>query len=246
MPATPPQPRRTVAIILLDRIVAVGTTARRVLTGRDDVSRATWVAVIAALGVLVATAVSVIGLLRTPEKLTPVTLDAPPSTEQVGTAPTDTPRAQARPAASSPATSAPSPTASTTAAPPTVGASTRPTPSGATASATPAALTADFAIADTALLSYGAAVTISNPGSVPVPQWTLTVTLPRESLRVSAVEGARVSRDGAVWTFVPDGGAGQVAGSASVTVTFRVNGSPAGAAPEACAIDGAACVGFSH
>lgn len=89
-------------------------------------------------------------------------------------------------------------------------------------------------------------MTITNPGSVPVPQWTLTVTLPRESLRVSAVEGARVSRSGAVWTFVPDGSAGQVPGSASVTVTFRVNGSPAGAAPEACAVDGAACTGLSH
>ncbi|MBQ0978461.1 cellulose binding domain-containing protein [Micromonospora sp. M61] len=246
MPATPPQPRRTVAIILLDRIVAFGTTARRVLTGRDDVSRATWVAVIAAFGVLVATAVSVIGLLRTPEKLTPVTLDAPPSVEQVGTPPTGTPRVRARPAASSPAAPAPPPPASATAVPTTAGASTRPTPTGATASPTPTPLNADFAIADNALLSYGAAVTISNPGSVPVPQWTLTVTLPRESLRVSAVEGARVSRDGAVWTFVPDGSAGQVPGSTSVRVTFRVNGSPAGAAPEACAIDGAACTGLPH
>ncbi|MGW5578425.1 cellulose binding domain-containing protein [Micromonospora chokoriensis] len=246
MPATPPQPRRTVAIILLDRVVALATATRRVLTGRDDVSRATWVAAIAALGVLVVTAVAVVGLLRTPEKLTPVTLDAPPSTDQAGTPAPDTPRAQARPAASSPAASAPPPVASATAVAPTVGASTRPTPSGATASPTPAALTADFAVADNALLSYGAAVTITNPGSVSVPQWTLTVTLPRESLRVSGVEGARASRDGAVWTFVPDGSAGQVPGSASVRVTFRVNGSPAGAAPEACTIDGAACTGLTH
>ncbi|MEO3769151.1 cellulose binding domain-containing protein [Micromonospora sp. B9E7] len=246
MPATPPQPRRTVAIILLDRVVALVTATRRVLTGRDDVSRATWVAAIAALGVLVLTAVSVIGLLRTPEKLTPVTLDAPPSVDQVGTPSPGTPRAQAQPAASSPAVPAPPPSASATAVPPTVGASARPTQTGASTSPTPAALNADFSIADNALLSYGAAVTITNPGTVSVPQWTLTVTLPRETLRVSAVEGARASRDGAVWTFVPDGSAGQVPGSASVRVTFRVNGSPAGAAPEACAIDGTACTGLTH
>ncbi|MGC4746690.1 cellulose binding domain-containing protein [Micromonospora sp. DT201] len=246
MPATPPQPRRTVAIILLDRIVALITAVRRVLTGRDDVSRATWVALISALGVLIATAVSVVGVLRTPEKMTPVTLDPPPSVEQVGTPPAGTPRAQARPAATSPAVAAPPPTASATAIPPTAGASTRPTPTGSTAPPTPAPLNATFAIADKALLSYGAAVTINNPGPVSVPRWTLTLTLPRESLRVSAVEGAQASRDGEVWTFVPDEGAAGVPGSASVRVTFRVNGSPAGSAPEACTIDGAACTGLPN
>ncbi|MFG1867089.1 cellulose binding domain-containing protein [Micromonospora arborensis] len=246
MPATPPQPRRTVAIIVLDRIVALVTAARRVLTGRDDFSRAAWVAMIAAIGVLIATAASIIGVLRTPEELTPVALDPPSSVEQVGTPPPGTPRPQSRPAVTSPALSAPPPAASTTAVAPTIGASTRPTPTGSTAPPAAAPLNAEFTIADNALLSYGAAVTISNPGSVSVPQWTLTVTLPRESLRVSAVEGARASRDGAVWTFVPDGSAGQVPGSASVRVTFRVNGSVAGSAPEACTIDGAACTGLSN
>ncbi|WP_198041341.1 cellulose binding domain-containing protein [Micromonospora chokoriensis] len=244
MPATPPQPRRTVAIILLDRVVALVTTARRVLTGQEDVSRATWVAVIAALGVLAATAISVVGLLRTPEKLTPVALDPPPPVQQV-TSPPGTPRAQAQPALTSPAVPAPPP-ASASSVPPAVTASTRPTPTGATAVPTPAALTADFAITDNALLSYGASVTIGNPGPVPVPRWTLVVTLPRESLGVSGVEGAQASRDGAVWTFVPDGDAGQVAGNASVRVTFRVNGSLTGSAPKACTIDGVACAGLTN
>ncbi|WP_433124758.1 cellulose binding domain-containing protein [Micromonospora sp. CA-240977] len=244
MPATPPQPRRTVAIILLDRIVALATAARRVLTGRDDASRVTWVAVIAVLGVLVATAVLVGGVLRTPEKLAPVTLDPPLSVDQVGTPPAGTPRAQARPAATSPAVAAPPPTASATAVPPTVGATTTPAPTGSPVAPTPAALSADFAIEDNALLSYGAAVTITNPGPASKPQWTLVLTLPRESLRVSAVEGARVSHDGAVWTFAPDESAGQLPGSGSVRVTFRVNGAPAGAAPQACTIDGAACTGL--
>ncbi|MFG2050822.1 cellulose binding domain-containing protein [Micromonospora sp. NPDC048935] len=234
------------AIILLDRLVAFARAARRVLTGRDDASRATWLAVLAVLGVLVVTVVLVAGVLRTPEKLTPVTLDPPLSVDQESTPPAGTPRAQARPAATSPAAPAPPPGASATAVPPTVGASTRPAPTGSTATATPAALVAGFAIEDNALLSYGAAVTISNPGSTPTPQWTLVVTLPRESLRVSAVEGARATRDGAVWTFVPDGTAGQVPASASVRVTFRVNGAPAGAAPEGCTIDGVACTGLSN
>jgi len=89
-------------------------------------------------------------------------------------------------------------------------------------------------------------VTIGNPGPVPVPRWTLVVTLPRESLGVSGVEGAQASRDGAVWTFVPDRDAGQVAGSASVRVTFRVNGSLTGSAPKACTIDGVACAGLTN
>ncbi|RZT79162.1 cellulose binding domain-containing protein [Micromonospora violae] len=244
MPATPPQPRRTVAIILLDRVVALVTATRRVLTGREDVSRATWVAVIAALGVLVATAVSVVGVLRTPEKLTPVTLDPPPSVE-VGTSPPDTPRAQARPVSTSAAVPAPPP-ASASSVPSADGSSTRPTPTGASADPTPAALGADFAITDNALLSYGATVTISNPGAVPAARWTLVVTLPRESLGVIGVEGAKASRDGAVWTFVPDGTTAEVPGNAAVRVTFRVNGSLTGSAPRACTIDGAACSGLAN
>ncbi|MGQ5261375.1 cellulose binding domain-containing protein [Micromonospora sp. ZYX-F-536] len=242
MPATPPQPRRTAAIILLDRVVAIASAVKRAFTGRGDGSRATWVAVIAALGVLVATAVSVVGVLRTPERLAPVTLNPSPSTDQVSTPPAGTPRAQARPAATSP--TRPTPPPATPTAEPSTSTHASPPSTASTASPTPAPLRADFAIAENALLSYGAAVTISNPGPVPVTEWTLVVTLPRDSLRVSSVEGARASQDGAVWTFVPDGSAGQVPGSASVRVTFRVNGSTVGSAPTACTVNGAACAGL--
>ncbi|MDG4758468.1 cellulose binding domain-containing protein [Micromonospora sp. WMMD710] len=241
MPAPPPQPRRTVAIILLDRVVALAAATRRVFTGQGDISRATWVAVISALGVLVATTVSVVAVLRSPEKLAPVTLNPPPSVDQVGTPPAGTPRAHAIPAATSPPAVPPG---SPTVAPTAGAATTGPSPSAATTAPSPGALGAEFAIADTALLSYGASVTISNPGQVPVPQWKLAVTLPRKSLRVSEVEGARAVQDGAVWTFVPDGSVGLVPGGASVRVTFRVNGAPVGAAPTACTIDGAACTGL--
>ncbi|MEK8104755.1 hypothetical protein NKG94_05340 [Micromonospora sp. M12] len=141
--------------------MALVRATRRVLTGREDVSRATWVAIVAALGVLIATAVSVVGVLRTPEKLTPVTLDPPPAVEQVGTPP-------GSPGAGATGGHQPggvgSPPAATTSVPPTVEASTTPAPTGVTVTPTPAALNADFAITDNALLSYGAAVTISNPG----------------------------------------------------------------------------------
>ncbi|MGC4769112.1 cellulose binding domain-containing protein [Micromonospora sp. DT44] len=243
MPATPPQPRRTVAIILLDRIVAAATALRRVVTGRADVSRATWVAVFAALGVVVATVVSIVGVVRTPEQLAPVTLDAPPSVDQLGTPGPETPRGQAQPAATSPTTVG-SPSASA-ARPPVEPPSSAPAVTPSSASPTPAALAADFVIEDKALLSYGATVTISNPGPVPATRWTLTITLPRESLRISAVEGARATQDGTVWTFVPDGSVGQVPGSASTRVTFRVNGAAVGATPTACTIDGIACGGLS-
>ncbi|WP_435207610.1 cellulose binding domain-containing protein [Micromonospora sp. bgisy143] len=243
MPATPPQPRRTVAIILLDRIVAAAAAVRRVVTGQADVSRATWVAVVAALGVVVATVVSIVGVVRTPEQLAPVTLDAPPSVDQLGTPGPGTPRGQARPAATSP-TGAGSPSASA-APPPAEPSTSAPAVTPSSAPPTPAALAAAFAIEDKALLSYGATVTISNPGSVPATGWTLAVTLPRESLRVSAVEGARATQDGAVWTFVPDGSAGQVPGGASTRVTFRVNGAAVGATPTACTIDGVACGGLA-
>ncbi|MEU0548671.1 cellulose binding domain-containing protein [Micromonospora sp. NPDC005979] len=244
MPATPPQPRRTVAIILLDRIVAAAAAVRRVVTGQADVSRATWVAVFAALGVVVATVVSIVSVVRTPEQLAPVTLDAPPSVDQLGTPGPGTPRGQAQPAATSPTTVG-SPSASA-ARPPVEPPSSAPAVTPSSASPTPAALAADFVIEDNALLSYGAAVTISNPGPVPATGWTLTITLPRESLRVSAVEGARATQDGAVWTFVPDGSVGQVPGSGSTRVTFRVNGAAVGATPTACTIDGIACGGLSN
>ncbi|TDC25733.1 hypothetical protein E1211_30705, partial [Micromonospora sp. 15K316] len=149
------------------------------------------------------------------------------------------PGAEARPAASShPTLSHPAGAASPTSAPPP--------PSRATASTSapaPTPLRAEFSIDESALLSYRAAVTISNPGAAPAPDWTLVVRLPRESLKVTAVTGARATRDGATWTFVPDGG-GQVPGRGSVQVTFRVAGALVSAAPTACTIDDVACTGL--
>ncbi|MDO3703019.1 cellulose binding domain-containing protein [Micromonospora sp. C28SCA-DRY-2] len=236
MPAAPPQPRRTVAIIVLDRITAAAGSVRRVATGRADGPTVARLALLAALAVLVATAVAVVVVLRTPERLAPVALDPPPAVAVPTGSPAGGVGVQAEPPSSRPTSGRPSPAASS-AAPPT-------SASPAAPPATGAALGAEFAIEERALLSYGAAVTIRNPGPGRVTDWTLAVTLPRESLEVTSVSGARVTRDGATWTFVPDGAGGAVPGGGSVRVGFRVTGSPVSARPTACTIDGTPCAGL--
>jgi hypothetical protein len=230
-----------VALILFDRAVAVAVAVRRVLTARGDGSMATRLALIASLGVLAATAISAVVTLRTPEELPPLALDPPPAVGTVDTPAVEVPGTGARPADTTPPTSAHS---AFTAAPPVSGPPADAPPATATASPVRVALRADFAVEDTALLSYGAAVTISNPGPPAVPDWKLVITLPRERLEITSVRGARASRDGAVWTFVPDGSAGQVPGGGSVRVTFRVSGAQTSSMPTACTIDGAACTGL--
>ncbi|NJP35713.1 cellulose binding domain-containing protein [Micromonospora thermarum] len=229
------------AIIILDWLVATAGSVARTLGGRDG-SRAVWMAVAASLGVMAATVISVVLVLRAPERLAPVALDPPPDVSVVEPPPPGTPGREA-----SPASTRPTPTRSDASrTTPPARPSATPAPSSATAAPpTPSALTAAFAVTDTALLSYRAAVTIGNPGSGPVPSWTLVITLPEESLHVTAVEGARASRDGATWTFVPDGPAGQVPSRGSVRVSFRVSGSSVSSLPTACAVDGAACTGLS-
>ena len=142
MPATPPRPRRTVAVIVLDRIVAVARAVRRTLPGRGRDSRATWVALIAATGVLVATAFSVIGALRTSEGPDSVALDPPPPAGEVATPSVGTSRGQAQPAATAPTTSVPATAAAATVAPPAAEPSAGAPSPTASAAPTPAALRA--------------------------------------------------------------------------------------------------------
>ncbi|MEU5790608.1 cellulose binding domain-containing protein [Micromonospora purpureochromogenes] len=246
MPSSPPQPRRTVAVILLDRTVALAGHARRAVGGLAASSGRTRVLLAALLVVLVATTASVVLVLRTPERLAPVALDPPPDVALPTDPAVGGPDPHARPAASSPAATR----RTTTAAGPPVGAAAPPatapsarTPSAA-GSSTPAALRAAFAIEERALLSYGADVTISNAGRTRVTNWTLVITLPRESLEISSVSGARATRAGATWTFVPDETTAEVAAGSSVQVTFRVSGAPISSTPTACTIDGAACTGL--
>ncbi|MFI2649207.1 cellulose binding domain-containing protein [Micromonospora fulviviridis] len=246
MPAPPSPPRRTLPIVLLDGIVAMAGAARRAVLGRGDGSRLAHVAIVASLGVLLATAYSIVTVLRTPERLTPVAVGPAAGVPATDPAATGTPDERPGPTVATLRTSAP---LVTRAAPPAPGGPAAPpatrTPSAtAPAPPTPVALRADFAVEESALLSYGAAVTIDNPGPAPAPDWTLVVVLPRESLQVTSVTGARTSRDGTTWTFVPDGDSGRVPGHGTVRVTFRVNGAAISATPTACTIDGTACTGL--
>ncbi|MET8906618.1 cellulose binding domain-containing protein [Micromonospora sp. NPDC004551] len=246
MPAPPSPPRRTLPIILLDGLVAAAGAVRRAVTGRRDGSRLAYVAIVASLGVLLATALSIVTVLRTPEQLTPVAVgpgEGVPATEPAATGTPDdrpepglaTARASAPPLTST-ARAVPAPPAT----PHSTGAPSATTP----APPPPVPLGATFAVEDSALLSYGAVVTIDNPGPVAAPTWTLVVVLPRESLRVTSVTGARASQDGTTWTFVPEGTDGAVPGHGTVRVTFRVSGAAISATPTACTIDGAACAGL--
>ncbi|MGB2568094.1 cellulose binding domain-containing protein [Micromonospora citrea] len=245
------RPRRTKAVVVLDLAATVPTAIRRALTGRGDGSRLLGWSVLAVLALVVAAVLLVASVLRDPERLAPAAQDpAPPGGAVIVPEPVGT-RGTAEPTTSTPSASPrPSvgPRRTATASPSPV---TTPggTPDGTAPSRpsrpAPAALGADFVIESPQLLSYGAAVTISNPGSVPVTGWTLVVTLPRDSLDVTHVDGASATRNGATWTFAPDGTTGQVAGQAQVRVTFRVTGPPQTSAPTACAVDGAPCGGVT-
>nr|WP_239542324.1 cellulose binding domain-containing protein [Micromonospora terminaliae] len=178
--------------------------------------------------------------------MTPVAVGPGGSVPATGPVATGTPEDHPAPTVAHPRTSVPPVTTAAPAvpAPP----ATRPSagaPPGTTTPAPPppVPLGAAFAVEDNALLSYGAAVTIDNPGTAPAPTWTLVVVLPRDSLRVTSVTGARATGDGATWTFVPEEDAAGVPGHGTVRVTFRVNGAALSATPTACTIDGAACTG---
>ncbi|MET7971375.1 cellulose binding domain-containing protein [Micromonospora sp. NPDC005305] len=246
MPAPPSPPRRTLPIIVLDGLVAAVGAVRRAVVGRRDGSRLAYVAIAASLGVLLATAYSIVTVLSTPERLTPVAVGPAGSGPATGPVATATPGGQPEPSDATPRTSTPpvSTAAPVAPVPPAALPSTGAPPATTPAPPPSVPLGAAFAVEENALLSYGAAVTIDNPGPAPAPTWTLVVVLPRESLRVTSVTGARASRDGATWTFVPEGDAGRVPDHGTVRVTFRVDGAAISATPTACTIDGAACTGL--
>ncbi|WNM41319.1 cellulose binding domain-containing protein [Micromonospora halotolerans] len=246
MPAPPSPPRRTLPLILLDGLVAAVGAVRRAVVGRRDGSRLAFVAIAASLGVLLATAYSIVAVLRTPERLSPVAVGPAGTVPATGPVATETPEERPESSDATPRTSTPPVTMGAPGAPvpPAARSSTGARPATTPSPPPPVPLGAAFAVEDNALLSYGAAVTIDNPGTAPAPTWTLVVVLPRESLRVTSVTGARASRDGATWTFVPEGDTGRVPGGGTVRVTFRVNGAATSATPTACTIDGAACTGL--
>jgi hypothetical protein len=92
------------------------------------------------------------------------------------------------------------------------------------------------------LLGYRTEVTVTNPGPAARDGWTLTVTLPRDTLWINQVEGATVTRQEAVWTFVPDSATRAIPAGQQVTISFEVHGATLlDAAPAACRIDDTPC-----
>jgi hypothetical protein len=87
-------------------------------------------------------------------------------------------------------------------------------------------------------------VTVANPGSSPKDGWTVTVTLPRPTLRVAGVSGATTAQDGSRWTFTPDDTTSRVPASGSVELSFEVRGATLlDATPQDCRIDANPCAG---
>ncbi|MEV4283020.1 cellulose binding domain-containing protein [Actinoplanes xinjiangensis] len=92
------------------------------------------------------------------------------------------------------------------------------------------------------LLGYRTEVTVANPDTAARDGWTLTVTLPRSTLWINQVEGATVTRQDAVWTFVPDESTTAIPPGGQVGISFEVHGATLlDAAPADCRIDGAPC-----
>ncbi|MEV1289714.1 cellulose binding domain-containing protein [Micromonospora sp. NPDC049679] len=223
------RPRRTTAVVLLDLTTRSLTALRAAV--RWPLPRRTLGAVVAAtLAVLVGAATLAVVLLPGPPANTPSARQGAPEAAREATPHPGSPGIDAG-AASPVSLAAPGPG-------PSSGTPTRPVVRPAP---TPLPLAAQYATVDTALLSYGASVIITNPGPVPVSGWTLVVTLPGRTLTVSEVSGARASQSDAVWTFIPEPETRQVAAGGAVEVRFRVNGSLLSAAPTGCALDGRPC-----
>ena len=102
-------------------------------------------------------------------------------------------------------------------------------------------LVATFKTERKRLSGYDASITIANPSSTPVDDWSVTVTLPVLDLRIRNVDGAVYAATGQDVTFTPIDSTRTVSPGAPVRVTFQVDGV---GQPVSCVIDGTACVGL--
>ena len=143
------------------------------------------------------------------------------------------------------ATGSPSSTGTTTGGAATPSGTSSPGRSGSGGRAEPLQARFSKVAGSESLTKYQATVTVTNPGRVAASSWTVAITLPRETLTLSNVEGATVSRNAATWTIVPTASAASVAAGGSVSVSFQVNGAAVfDATPTACTINGQACTGL--
>jgi len=246
---TDSRPPRSLVVVLLDGVLrlvaavhsgATPTPKVREAGGRRGVGR--YLLLAGVLAALAGTALLVVMLVRAPDGGTP-----PPDraaalpglasrTAQPSVAVTTTPGAQSPTATPSSARSGPT-TATTRPAP-------APSAKVPITENAPVPLTASYRTSSVTagLLGYRMAVTVANPGTSAKDGWTVTVTLPRSTLRVSGVSGATAAQDGSVWTFTPDAATSRVPAGGSVDLTFDVQGATLiDATPQDCRIDGNRC-----
>ncbi|RAO56088.1 Non-specific serine/threonine protein kinase [Micromonospora saelicesensis] len=150
-----------------------------------------------------------------------------------------------------PTTVAPTATASARPSRATASATARPSrtpsakPSRTPASAAPPppsapSITARYETESDRLFGYTGEIVVGNPGSAPVADWAVVVTL-AEGTTVDDVDGANWRQDGRVVTFT---GAAVAAGG-SRTISFDVRDSrPKAREPESCTIGGQQCAGL--
>jgi Cellulose binding domain len=107
----------------------------------------------------------------------------------------------------------------------------------------PPALTARYeTVRNTGVLGltgYRGQITVTNPGSLSVGGWTVTLVLP-SGQQVAAAAGADYRQDGATVTFTPTADTLNVPATGSVSFTFDV-GALLGGPPVACAVNEQPC-----
>jgi hypothetical protein len=230
-------PRRSAGVVVLDTVVNWRNALHRRWT-RPSGSRRLVAGVIAGVvATLLGTALLVVAFLSAGDR--PPALGARSAPDQAASGPNDdqqpvtaATQVPPRPSSHPPFVSAPTPAAASTA------------PDSPAATPQPAELAATFARRGQSgtLASYGASITITNPGEVTIHGWTVTLSLSRASLTVSDVNGATARQDGTRWIFSPSADTAEVAPHASVVVSLRVNGlAVLLAEPVDCTIDARPC-----
>ncbi|MEW1586709.1 cellulose binding domain-containing protein [Micromonospora vinacea] len=201
--------------------------------GRNQRRRRTLVAVIAG-AVLVAGTAAWVTLPPDPKPAAapPPTATASPTVtaDRAAVAPTATPSVRPSRTTAS-ATTRPSRTPS---------AKPSRTPASAAPPSPPTPASARYETDSSRLFGYTGEIVVDNPGSAPVTDWAVVVTL-AEGTTVDDVDGANWRQDGRTITFT---GAAVAAGG-SRTISFDVRDSrPKAREPESCTIGGQQCAGL--
>ncbi|GIF05450.1 cellulose binding domain-containing protein [Actinoplanes siamensis] len=249
---TPTRRRRSLSVVVLDGMLRLYSALQSGPTPTPKVRQpgqqrrfGRYVLVAGVLVALAGTALLVVVLVRGPggpaSPPDPAgALPAPPSRPAAGA-----PSVLRSAAVSGPPASRPGPASASARA---VGSPAPGAPAGSAsapaAQTSPVPLTASYGISSltAGLLGYKMTVTVANPGPVAKDGWTVTVTLPRSTLRVANVSGATATQSGSTWTFVPDTSTSRVPAGGSVAISFGVNGATLiDAAPQDCQIDGNTC-----